>query len=92
MFNLLRKQAYRWDDIGREFRVPYSDREELRREGVQSCPENKLERVLWKWVESKCSDVTWRKVIEVFQLLELDDNNVVKYLEENILVKSKYIQ
>ena len=73
VFKLLRDRAFRWEDIGRELEVPYGCREELRTEGVQSYPESKLERVLVKWVESKCSDVTWSKVIQVLASLQFND-------------------
>ncbi len=73
MFNLLRVKAVEWNNIGREFRVPVGYREELMREGIMSDSESKLERVLYRWVESECSDVTWNKVIEVLRILRFND-------------------
>ncbi len=74
VFNLLRNAVFRWDDVGRQLQIPTEYREELMREGVQSSPASKLERILRMWVESECSDVTWSKVIEVSSILHLHDS------------------
>ena len=43
-------------------------------EGVQTSPnKSKLERVLVKWVELRCSDVTWSKVMEVMRVVQFSD-------------------
>ena len=73
VFNLFKGKAYQWNDIGREFGVPFGYREELTMEGVMSNADSKLEKVVWKWVESECSDVTWNTVIKVLKKLKYDD-------------------
>ncbi len=73
VFNLLKVKAVQWNDIGREFKVSFGYCEELRMEGIMSTAENKLERVLYRWVQSECSDVTWNKVIEVLKILQFND-------------------
>ena len=73
VFNLLKVKAYDWDNIGRGFEVPYGYREGLKRKGVTSTDEGKLEDVIMKWMESECSDVTWNKVIEVLKKLQYND-------------------
>ena len=93
VFNLLRSKAFNWDDVGRELQIPFGFREELRREGVMATPENKLERVLRKWVVSECSGVTWSKVIEVLNKLQFKDliESAKLFLKrEDIL--NKYLQ
>ncbi len=74
VFNLIRNAAFRWNDVGRVLHISFDYREELRIEGVQSTPASKLDRILRKWVESECSDVTWSKVIEVLSILHLNDS------------------
>ena len=73
VFNLLKVKAYDWDNIGREFGMPFGYRKGLTRESLMSTDESKLENVIMKWVESKCSDVTWNKVIEVLRNLQYSD-------------------
>ena len=73
VFNLLSDKAHQWNYIGTQFGVPFAYREELRMEGIQSYAESKLERVVWKWVQSECSDVTWNKVIKVLRKLQYHD-------------------
>ena len=89
VFNLLRDKSYNWDAIGSEFTVPFGYRTGLAREGVMSTDESKLEHVIMKWVESKCSDVTWNKVIEILRKLQYNDlieptNEILKTLSGNV--------
>ena len=91
VFDLLNnKVSSRWDDIGRELRVSYNDRQILKTEGPTTTAASKLETVIMKWVESKCSDVTWNKVIQVLSLLQFNDSLESTKLflkQENILNK-----
>ena len=90
VFDILRDRAFQWDAIGRELRVPYGYREELGIEGVMTSTEKKLERVLMKWVESECSDVTWStvlKVLKVLQFNELMESTKLFLKREDILIK-----
>ncbi len=73
MYDLLRDRAYQWNDIGRELRVSYGYREGLKREGVMTTDETKLECVIMKWEQSQCSDVTWSNVIKVLKILQFND-------------------
>ena len=93
VYNILRGRAAQWENIGIELEVDGNYRDQLRGEGVQSPDTSKLERVLRKWVESKCSDVTWSKVIEVLSLLQFNDltEDIKQFLKrEDIL--TKYLQ
>ncbi len=69
VFVLLQDKSSRWDDIGRVLKVSYDYRQTLRGEDG-----NKLERVLYKWIESKCSEVSWSHLINSLEDLELCDS------------------
>ncbi len=88
VYDLLRDRAYQWNDIGRELRVSYGYREGLKREGVQSTDETKLDSVIFKWEQSQCSDVTWSNVIKVLKILQFNDlmepiKNMLRHLSGN---------
>ena len=72
VYELLKKKATKWNDIGRELRVSYMYREELEKEQSMSS-KSKLEKVLMRWVESKCSEVSMRSVEKVMEELEFND-------------------
>ena len=45
-----------------------NDRESLVREGLARTDEDKLEKVLDKWIDSRCSEVTWDHLIHVLEV------------------------
>ena len=71
VFDLLKDKSNKWNDIGQTLDVPYNFREGLRSEATG---QNKLEEVLHKWIESKCSNVTWDHLLNVLEKLELRDS------------------
>ncbi len=73
LYFLVRNRSYQWHDIGRELGLPFGYREGLKREGVMTSDETKLECVIMKWEQSQCSDVTWSNVINVLKILQFDD-------------------
>ena len=54
-----------WDSVGQALGVSRNFRAGLSSEGVQTTNESKLERVLEKWIESECSEVSWRHLTEI---------------------------
>ena len=60
--------------------VDFDYRQQLFTEGVMSTAEQKLERVLVKWVESQCSEVTWNHFLESLKSLQL--NSIAREVKE----------
>ena len=72
VFDLFKQISSMWDSIGRALGVSQNFREGLRSEGVRSTKEHNLEQVLNEWIESECSEVSWRHLTEIqIELLEL---------------------
>ncbi len=82
--NLLIKKdlQYEWDAIGLALRVSLGFRKELERQGLMNTDANKLETVLNKWQQSKCSEVSWNMIIEVLTDLKYTNavNDILRYL------------
>ncbi len=68
---LLSPHSYKWDDIGRALRVPYGYRRELERERISDTA--RLERILAEWIETESVPVTWDRLIEGLEEIELRD-------------------
>ncbi len=68
---LLSPHSYEWDRIGRALRVPYGYRRELERERISD--DCRLEGVLNKWIETESVPVTWDRLIEGLEEIELRD-------------------
>ena len=66
---LLSSHSYKWDDIGRALRVPYTYRRELERERISD--DSRLEGVLNKWIETESVPVTWDRLIKGLEEIEL---------------------
>ena len=92
VFRLLKSKAYEWYAIGRELKVPYPFREGLRREGVVNTDEEKLEKIIMKWMESECLEVSWDSLIEVLKMLEFSQlvRSVKVYLKTDPAAVKKY--
>lgn len=81
VFKLLKKKSSDWNDIGRELNVSKNYRKGLEREGPMNTNEDKLECILEKWLESECSEVSWKHLIEVLRD-ELEWKDTAKEVEE----------
>lgn len=92
VFRLLKSKAYKWYAIGRELQVPYPFREGLKREGVVNTDEEKLEKVIVKWMESECLEVSWDSLIRVLKMLDFAEmvRNVKRYLRTDPAAIKKY--
>ena len=75
---LLSPHSYKWDDIGRALRVTYIYRRELEREKISD--DSRLEKVLDKWIETESVPVTWDRLIEGLEEIELRD--VIRSVKE----------
>ena len=84
-YRLLKRRSVEWDSFGRELGVDWDFREGLRKEGGTTSNNNKLERVLVKWSQSHCSEVSWDTIIEMLEELEFVDmaKDVKDYLLNN---------
>lgn len=71
VFDRLKNKSSKWYDIGRELKVEKDYRDSLNHDG--SSIETKLENVLHKWKESRCSDVTWKNLKKVLKNLGYND-------------------
>ena len=85
VYRLLKRRSVEWDSFGRELRVDWDFREGLRQEGGTTSNNNKLERVLVKWSQSHCSEVSWDTIIKMLEELEFVDmaKDVKDYLLNN---------
>ena len=70
-YRLLKRSSLEWNSFGRELGVDWDFREGLRKESTSNA--EKLERVLAKWSESHCSEVSWNTIIEMLEELEFVD-------------------
>ena len=75
---LLSPHSYKWDDIGRALRVPYTYRRELERERISDTA--RLERVLAEWKESNSVPFTWDRLIKGLEEIQLRD--VIRSVKE----------
>ena len=77
----LKGKSTNWFEIGRELGISLNDRENLRKR-IDLSNEARLEMVLLKWKESRCSEVSWDTIIDVLRRLELNSvaSNVIQYL------------
>ena len=91
VYRQLKKKSISWNEFGRELGVSVEFRDELRK-NISLSNDDRLEKVLCKWSESECSEVSWDRIIKV--LKELDYNSMAKdvkdYLLHNPEAVSKY--
>ena len=64
VFPLMSELSASWHDIGGKLRVPIGERESLLRESRIS-DDGKLEKMLYSWISSQTSDVTWKKILDI---------------------------
>ena len=93
VYELLSKRSARWNDFARALKIDANFREKLQRHGFATTEETKLESILYKWIESEPSDVTWSNLIKVLERLQFLDiaSEVKGYLKNEEVIK-KYRQ
>lgn len=74
LLNQLAGVAARWRDIGEGLGVNDGDIESLQQSNQRDV--NKLSSVLQKWMDTLCSDVSWRKILEVLDSPLVQKKNV----------------
>ena len=89
VYRQLRGESSKWNEIGRELGISHNYREELRMRNDLS-NRDRLEMVLIKWKESQRSDVSWNKIIDMLEDLEL--NNVASKVTQYLLTDEDAIQ
>ena len=63
LIKLLSPFSYQWIEIGESLNIPYHDLEHLQ---YSSSPDSyKLSKLLQKWIDMRCSPVTWQTIIDV---------------------------
>ena len=86
VFNLLKQKAHKWSEIGRDLCVGYDYRQALLKRTMNENDEHRLEDILHKWIESQCSEVSWKNLIGVLKGLKLNDavGNILHNLKSQI--------
>ena len=74
-FKYLRYESAAWDDIGRALDVSKNDRIGLRRD-MSLTNEQRLETILYKWLQQGGDSSTWDQLIKALE--ELGYNDVVR--------------
>ena len=69
VYRQLRKASSCWNAFGRELGLSVNYRDELRRDSSLS-NDDRLEKVLCKWSESECSEVSWDTILKMLKELE----------------------
>lgn len=90
VFDLLRPHSARWNDLARALRIPYNDRQIVYNERISA--DERLERIIYLWIQSMCSPVTWDHLIDVLKIIGLQVK-VINYIEQqynhnNVFVRS----
>lgn len=74
VFDLLKSKSNDWNKIAREL-MPgdggFRYRIELERSNCED--ENKLEKVIYKWIERQSTPVTWNTLCQLFEKLQYCD-------------------
>ena len=93
IYKLLKTKSANWEDFARELRVKENDRQQFRKLINASSPDDILEKVLAKWIESETCEVTWKNILCV--LKDLDYIDLIKivqmYLRKEDVIR-KYCQ
>lgn len=72
VFELLKSISFQWDAIGRELGVTHNDREIIRTD-ITMDTQRKLEEVIYKWIQSECTPVTWDNLVQALDRLHHQD-------------------
>lgn len=78
---MLREKHGKWNEIGNELGVALNYREELKKD-ISRSESDKLEKVIYKWVETQSTEVTWRNLVDILKRLQLNDvaEEITKHL------------
>ena len=91
VYNLLKKQSSLYDDFARELSIDDELRDKLK--SNKTSHNAKLDDVLRNWIAEKTCSVTWAKVLEILDELQLEDvgEEVKQFLDKEETLK-KYVQ
>ena len=83
VFHLMRTMSASWNEIGWELNIPDIHREMLRR-NISMADDDRLERILTKWIQTESKDVTWKVLLLALKALGKKDvmKKVILFLEE----------
>ena len=78
---LIKSHSYKWNELGLSLEVPYNYRTELESMSVSNSV--RLEKVLNKWIETESVPVTWDRLIEGLEEIELRNvkEHVIEFLK-----------
>ena len=90
VYNCLKSQSLKWNEIGRELKVHFEFRKGL--ESQRNSDDDKLESIIDKWKECECSVVSWNTIIATLDSLQLNatKKDVLKYLKSDSDAVRKY--
>ena len=88
VYRQLKKESISWNEFGRELGLSIGFRDELRKD-ISLSNGDRLEKVLCKWSESECSEVSWGTIIEM--LKDLDYNSMAKDVKDYLLHNPKAV-
>ena len=90
VYNCLKSKSLKWDEIGRELKIPFEFREGL--ELQRNSSDHNLECIIYKWKESESSIVSWNTIIAALDSLQLTaiKKDVLKYLKSDSDAVRKY--
>lgn len=63
VFDLMKPYSARWNELGIALQIPHNYRQTLCNDRMTA--DRRLEEVIYKWIKSKCSPVTWDYLIHV---------------------------
>ena len=89
VFHLIKNHSAQWNNFGIALKVDVNTRRSLLQE-VRLENDGKLDCILRKWHEAQPSEVTWEKVLEVLDSMELrrTANEVKRFLKKpNVIEK-----
>ena len=91
VYNLLKKQSSHYDNFARELSIDDELRDKLKSD--KTSHNAKLDDVLRNWIAEKTCSVTWAKVLEILDDLQLEDvaEEVKQFLDKEETLK-KYVQ
>ena len=88
VFNLTKSHSAKWDEIAIALEVDESTRTSVQHD-IQLGDNGKLGQILQKWNEAVSSDVTWEKILQVLESMELSEtaSEVKQFLKKPIIIK-----
>ena len=88
VFNLTKSHSTKWDEIAIALEVDESTRTSVQHD-IQLGDNGKLDQILQKWNEAVSSDVTWEKILQVLESMELSEtaSEVKQFLKKPSIIK-----